>query len=244
MCRERYDRRMKEKGKKKRSALRDINVTGGYIKDAPGSVLFAMGDTKVICVATVEDSVPPFLRGSGKGWITAEYGMMPRCSPRRIPREAMTGKVKGRTREIQRLIGRSLRAVVDLEALGEKTIVIDCDVLQADGGTRTASINGAYIALAGALRASRLEKALKGMVAAVSVGIVGGRIVLDLDYQADSSAQVDMNVVMNERGEYIEVQGTAEGEPFSGEQLDLMLKTAASGIRKILRIQKKEIARG
>ncbi len=225
---------------KKRNELRPLKATLNYIKGAPGSVLFEMGDTRVICVATVENNVPPFLRGSGKGWITAEYGMLPRSSPSRIPRESVRGRVKGRTHEIQRLIGRSLRAAVDLEKLGERTIIIDCDVLEADGGTRTASINGGYIVMADALRRLELDKvALKGHVAAVSVGIVDGRVILDFDYELDSMADVDMNVVMNDKGQYIEIQGTAEGDVFSDEQLEKMLALARAGIKRVIRYQKK-----
>ena len=225
---------------KKRNELRPLKATLNYIKGAPGSVLFEMGDTRVICVATVENNVPPFLRGSGKGWITAEYGMLPRSSPSRIPRESVRGRVKGRTHEIQRLIGRSLRAAVDLEKLGERTIIIDCDVLEADGGTRTASINGGYIVMADALRRLELDKvALKGHVAAVSVGIVNGRVILDFDYELDSMADVDMNVVMNDKGQYIEIQGTAEGDVFSDEQLEKMLALARTGIKRVIRYQKK-----
>ena len=225
---------------KKRNELRPLKATLNYIKGAPGSVLFEMGDTRVICVATVENNVPPFLRGSGKGWITAEYGMLPRSSPSRIPRESVRGRVKGRTHEIQRLIGRSLRAAVDLEKLGERTIIIDCDVLEADGGTRTASINGGYIVMADALRRLELDKvALKGHVAAVSVGLVDGRVILDFDYELDSMADVDMNVVMNDKGQYIEIQGTAEGDVFSDEQLEKMLALARTGIKRVIRYQKK-----
>jgi ribonuclease PH len=226
--------------KRKRNEMRPIRMNVGYMKGVPGSVLFEMGNTRVLCVATVEDSVPPFLRGSGRGWITAEYGMLPRSSPKRIPRESVKGKIKGRTQEIQRLIGRSLRAAVDLEKTGERTFIIDCDVIEADGGTRTASINGGFIALAAVLRGLGLEKeALKGFVAAISVGMKDGKAILDLDYVLDSSADVDMNVVMNDKGEFIEVQGTAEGNTFSREQLDGMLKSADSGIRKIIKAQKK-----
>ena len=228
-----------KKGKKNRE-LRKIVIKRNYIKGAPGSVLFQMGNTRVICTATVENSVPPFLRGTGRGWVTAEYGMLPRSSPQRIPRESVRGKVKGRTQEIQRLIGRSLRAAVDLDALGERQIIVDCDVLEADGGTRTAAINGAFMALADALRRLRLHReALKSFVAAVSVGIVGGRLVLDLDYENDSTADVDMNVVMNSEGKYIEVQGTAEGAVFDRDELDAMLKTARAGIGRIIKLQKK-----
>ncbi len=226
--------------KRRRNELRPVRITSDYIRSAPGSILFEMGGTKVICTATIEDSVPPFMRGSGRGWITAEYGMLPRSSPQRIARESAKGRVKGRTHEIQRLIGRSLRTAVDLGKIGERTIIVDCDVLEADGGTRTASINGGFMAVAGALRRLGLEKeALRGFVAAVSVGIVGGRIVLDLDYALDSTADVDMNVVMNDAGRYIEVQGTAEGETFSEEQLDSMLSVARTGIRRLIRMQKK-----
>jgi ribonuclease PH len=223
--------------------IRTIDVTLGVQKHAEGSVLFAMGDTRVVCAATVEDRVPPFLRGAGKGWVTAEYSMLPRATDTRVAREGRTGNVGGRTHEIQRLIGRSLRAVVNFEALGERTVTVDCDVLQADGGTRTASINGAWIALWQACR--RLVE--KGMVprnpvidhvVAVSVGVVGGRILADLDYSEDSSADVDMNVVMTGDGRLIEVQGTAEREPFPRERLDAMLSAAAFAGRRILKAQR------
>ena len=225
--------------KRKSTQLRKITIKRGYITSAPGSVLFSMGDTRVVCTATIEDGVPHFLRGKGKGWITAEYGMLPRSSPQRIQRDAARGRVNGRTQEIQRLIGRSLRSVVDMEALGERTVTVDCDVLEADGGTRTASINGGFMALAGALRAQKLDGALKGIVAAVSVGISKGRVVLDLDYEADSTADVDMNVVMDDSGRFIEIQGTAEKEAFDRAQLDRMLAAASSGIRAIMETQKK-----
>ncbi|MBN2070847.1 MAG: ribonuclease PH [Candidatus Krumholzibacteriota bacterium] len=226
--------------KRKSNELRELKATVNYIGGAYGSVLIEMGRTRVICVATVENSVPSFLRGTGKGWITAEYGMLPRSSPERIQRESAKGKMKGRTHEIQRLIGRSIRAVIDLESLGERTIIVDCDVIEADGGTRTASINGGFIAVARALEKLQLEKkVIKGHVAAVSVGMKGGKVKLDLDYKLDSTADVDMNVVMNDKGEYIEVQGTAEGEAFSEEELQKMLVSAKAGIRKIVRFQKK-----
>jgi len=233
---------MAVKTRRRNTELRKISVTRNYIKGAPGSVLFGMGDTRVVCTATIEEGVPPFLRGKGRGWITAEYGMLPRSGRQRIPRESARGRVNGRTQEIQRLIGRSLRSVVDMEALGERTITVDCDVLEADGGTRTASINGGFMALAGALRAQKLDRAaLKGVVAAVSVGLVGGRVVLDLDYESDSSADVDMNVVMDGGGRFIEIQGTAEKEAFDKKQLDRMLAVAASGIKRIIEVQKKGV---
>jgi len=198
-----------------------------------------MGRTRVLCTATIEDSVPSFLKGSGRGWITAEYGMLPRSSPQRIARESVKGRVKGRTQEIQRLIGRSIRAGVDLEKIGERTITVDCDVLEADGGTRTASINGGFMAVASALRRLGLaSEALDSFVAAVSVGIVGGRTALDLDYVEDSSAEVDMNIVMNGRGELIEIQGTAEDGTFTEEDLGRMLKSARRGISRIIKEQK------
>jgi len=203
-----------------------------------------MGNTRVVCAASVEDRVPPFLRGQGKGWVTAEYSMLPRATDTRVAREARTGKVQGRTHEIQRLVGRALRAVVDFEALGERTITIDCDVLQADGGTRTASINGAWIALWQACRGlaaagSVARNPVLDHVVAVSVGILGGRVLADLDYSEDSAADVDMNVVMTGNGRLIEVQGTAEREPFSRAQLDAMLAVAASAGRKILSAQRR-----
>ncbi len=231
---------MATKIKRKSTQLREITIKRGYIKSAPGSVLFSMGNTRVVCTATIEDGVPHFLRGKGKGWITAEYGMLPRSSPQRIQRDSARGRVNGRTQEIQRLIGRSLRSVVDMEARGERTITVDCDVLEADGGTRTASINGGFMALAGALRAQKLDRVvLKGVVAAVSVGISNGRVVLDLDYESDSTADVDMNVVMDDSGRFIEIQGTAEKEAFDRGQLDRMLAAASAGIRTIMATQKK-----
>jgi len=200
---------------------------------AEGSCLVEMGQTRVICTATIEDSVPRWMKGKGRGWVTAEYAMMPRSSPQRIPREVNRGRVSGRTQEIQRLIGRSLRAVTDLEGLGERSVLVDCDVLQADGGTRTASITGAYVAVHLALGGS----ALTDSVAAVSVGIVGGRVCLDLDYSEDSGAEVDMNVVMTGAGELVEVQGTAEGRTFGRALLDEMLDSATAGIRELIERQ-------
>ena len=230
-------------GGRKAGDLRKIRVTTGLQKHAEGSVLYELGETKVVCAASVEDRVPPFLRGTGKGWVTAEYAMLPRATNTRTQREGRAGKVQGRTQEIQRLIGRSLRAVVDLVALGERTITIDCDVLQADGGTRTASINGAWIALWQAC--SRLVdrgvipgNPVREPVAAVSVGLFGGRTLVDLDYAEDSNAQVDMNIVMTGSGNLIEIQGTAEGAPFTREQLDRMLKAAVRAGKRILQIQK------
>jgi ribonuclease PH len=230
-------------GGRKAGDLRKIRVTEGYQKHPEGSVLFELGETKVVCAASVEERVPPFLRGTGKGWVTAEYSMLPRATTTRTQREGRTGRVQGRTQEIQRLIGRSLRAVLDLGPLGERTITVDCDILQADGGTRIASINGAWIALWQAC--SRLtgsgvipKNPIREPVAAVSVGILGDRILVDLDYAEDSNANVDMNVVMTGSGNLIEVQGTAEGEPFTKDQLDRMLEAAVRAGKRIIRIQK------
>jgi len=223
--------------------LRPVKITRNYTKHAEGSVLVEFGDTRVICTASVEGHVPRWLKGSGKGWVTAEYGMLPRSTGERMGREAAKGRQGGRTMEIQRLIARSLRAVVDLEALGENLITLDCDVIQADGGTRTASITGAYVAMADAvanLRAKDLiqRDPLHGQVASVSVGIYEGVPVLDLDYAEDSSAETDMNVVMNSAGAFIEVQGTAEGHAFRREELDAMLNLAASGIQELFQAQR------
>ncbi|WP_291970647.1 ribonuclease PH [Candidatus Symbiopectobacterium sp.] len=223
--------------------VRPITLTRGYTKHAEGSVLVAFGDTKVLCNATVEEGVPRFLKGQGKGWVTAEYGMLPRATHSRNAREAAKGKQGGRTLEIQRLIARSLRAAVDLEKLGEYTITLDCDVLQADGGTRTASITGACVALADAFnrmvaKGQLKASPLKGMVAAVSVGIVAGEAVCDLEYVEDSAAETDMNVVMTEDGRMIELQGTAEGEPFSHEELLALLALARGGTDTIVEAQK------
>lgn len=219
--------------------LRPIRITRKFTRHAEGSVLVEFGDTRVLCTASVEETVPFFLRNSGGGWVTAEYGMLPRATHTRSRREASTGKQGGRTLEIQRLIGRALRAVVDLKALGERTITLDCDVLQADGGTRTASITGGYVALVDAVdslirRRVLRESPIHGQVAAVSVGIWGGIPVLDLDYGEDSDAETDMNVVMNNGGGFIEVQGTAEGHAFRRNELDEMLNLAAGGIGQLL----------
>lgn len=237
---------MRTDGRKERQ-LRPIVITPGYIKPADGSVLIEVGDTRVICTAKLEDRVPPFLRNSGKGWITAEYGMLPSSSQVRISREAARGKIGGRTHEIQRLIGRSLRAIAGLEVLGEKTVWIDCDVIQADGGTRTASITGAYVALVEASRRWIKQGAIqrnpiKDSVAAVSVGIVKGKALLDLTYEEDSQAEVDMNFVMTGSGKFVEVQGTAESAPFTKKGLERMAEIAQQGIRELLKVQKKVLA--
>jgi ribonuclease PH len=218
--------------------LRPLHFERRYTRHAEGSVLVGFGDTRVLCTASVEEGVPGFLRGAGQGWVTAEYGMLPRATHTRSQREAARGKQSGRTQEIQRLIGRSLRAVVDLKALGERTVTIDCDVLQADGGTRTASITGGYVALADAVDSLLRRRAihsspLHGQVAAVSVGIYRGIPVLDLDYAEDSNAETDMNVVMNSGGGFIEVQGTAEGHAFRRHELDQLLDLAAQGIGRL-----------
>jgi ribonuclease PH len=222
--------------------LRRVSFTRRFAKHAEGSVLVGFGDTQVLCTASVEETIPQFLRGKGQGWVTAEYGMLPRSTHTRSAREAARGKQSGRTQEIQRLIGRSLRAVTDLKGLGERTITIDCDVLQADGGTRTASITGGYLALADAcetLVKKRLIAAspLHGQIAAISVGIVDGLPVLDLDYAEDSQAETDMNVVMNNGGAFVEIQGTAEGHAFRRHELDAMLNLAASGIGELFALQ-------
>jgi ribonuclease PH len=222
--------------------MRPVIFTRRFTKHAEGSVLAQFGDTHVLCTASVEDTIPSFLRGKGQGWVTAEYGMLPRSTHTRSQREAAKGKQSGRTQEIQRLIGRSLRAVTDLKALGERTVTIDCDVLQADGGTRTAAITGGYIALADACdklvaRRTIAASPLHGQIAAISVGIVRGIPVLDLDYQEDSNAETDMNVVMNNGGGFVEVQGTAEGHAFRRHELDALLNLAASGIGRLFALQ-------
>jgi len=232
---------------RKPDELREIRITREFTCHAEGSVLIEFGRTRVICTATIETSVPSFLKGQGKGWITAEYGMLPRSTNQRMRREA-TSKQGGRTMEIQRLIGRSLRAVVDTRELGEHTITIDCDVIQADGGTRTASITGGYVALVEALRYAQRQKMIKtdplrGMIASVSVGICKGQPVLDLDYQEDVDAETDMNVVMNDAGQFIEIQGTAEGHPFSQDELNSMLTLAKSGISRLFEFQKDALNR-
>ena len=225
------------------NALRPLRIRRRYTRHAEGSVLIEAGDTHVLCTASVEEGVPGFLRGKDQGWLTAEYGMLPRSTHTRMRREAAEGKQSGRTQEIQRLIGRSLRAVVDLAALGERTVRIDCDVLQADGGTRCASITGACVAVADAIAWCKARDLVKGrvlrdMVAAVSVGIVDGRAVLDLDYAEDSSCDTDMNVVMTGRSGFVEVQGTAEGAPFSHAQMTALVALAQRGIRRLVAAQK------
>jgi ribonuclease PH len=223
--------------------LRPVKITPDFIPTAEGSVLIEAGQTRVIATATVDDGVPSFLKGSGKGWVTSEYGMLPRATEQRTPREASRGKQSGRTQEIQRLIGRSLRAVTDLKGLGERTVWVDCDVIQADGGTRTASITGAFVALALSLErmvASGILRTvpLKDSVAAISAGIVNDELLLDLDYEEDSQAQVDMNVVMTGSGHFVEVQATAEGRPYTNEELNELLELAAAGIVKLTKLQR------
>ncbi|HKS93304.1 MAG TPA: ribonuclease PH [Gammaproteobacteria bacterium] len=227
--------------------LRPVTLTRHYTRHAEGSVLACFGDTRVLCTASVEERVPVFLKGAGKGWVTAEYGMLPRATHTRSEREAARGKQGGRTLEIQRLIGRTLRAVVDLEALGERTITLDCDVLQADGGTRTAAITGSYVALVDAARAMLKQHTIRkdpmhGAVAAVSVGIVGGEPRVDLDYQEDAHAETDMNVVMNDAGAFVEIQGTAEGHAFRREELDRLLALAGDAIRELIALQRATLA--
>jgi len=240
---------MKRPSDRANDQLRDINITRNYTKHAEGSVLVEFGDTKVLCTASVEKSVPRFLKGEGKGWITAEYGMLPRSTGSRMNREAARGKQSGRTMEIQRLIGRSLRAAVDLKKLGENTVTIDCDVIQADGGTRTASITGACVAMVDAfsfMEGKKLIKnnPLKGLVASVSVGIYEGVPVLDLDYIEDSNAETDMNVVMTQSGGFIEIQGTAEGETFSRDESSALLDLAEKGIGDLVALQKQALGLG
>ena len=221
--------------------LRPVKIVADYLKFAEGSVLIRVGETRVICAVTIEDRVPGWLRGKGGGWVTAEYSMLPRAGAERSQREASAGRIGGRTHEIQRLIGRALRGVVDLSRLGERTITLDCDVIQADGGTRTASITGAYVALARALNKFGMGHLLTGQVAAVSVGLAGGQVLLDLDYAEDSSADVDFIVVMTSEERFVEVQGTAEHQAFDRTQMNQMIDLAAAGIRQLFEIQRKAI---
>lgn len=228
------------------TGMRTINITPGYIEYAEGSCLFEAGKTRVLCAASIEDGVPPFLRGKGTGWITSEYSMLPRSCQKRVPRESTRGKTGGRTHEIQRLIGRSLRSVVNMDVIGERTIWIDCDVLQADGGTRCASINGSFVALCLALDVLKKQKVfnelpIHNFVSAISVGIVKGAVCLDLNYDEDSTAEVDMNIVMTDEGEFIEIQGTAERDPFSRDKMDEMLVLARKGIDLITEKQKETL---
>ena len=223
--------------------MRPVKMTPNYLKYAEGSVLIEAGDTRVICAASVEEKVPPFLKGTGTGWVTAEYGLLPRSTGTRNMREAARGRVSGRTSEIQRLVGRALRAAVDFEALGERTVWIDCDVIQADGGTRTASITGAFVAMCLAMRGLKEQGLIERMpvrdyVAATSVGIVDDEAILDLEYSEDSRAEVDMNVVMTGKGEFVEIQGTAEGKPFTRPQMDQLVDLAAGGIKELIAMQK------
>jgi len=225
---------------------RPVKITRNYLKHAEGSVLIEMGDTKVICTATIEERVPPFVKGTGKGWITSEYGMLPRSTEVRKPRESVRGKVDGRTMEIQRLIGRALRSIVDLQKLGEMTVYIDCDVIQADGGTRTASITGAFVALVDALNKLVVQEKLKaiplnGYIAAVSVGIKDGEAILDLNYAEDSTCQVDMNLVMTDKGEFIEIQGTGEERPFTRTQMQELMALGEKGIMDLIEAQKQSL---
>lgn len=231
---------------REREQLRPVKITRNYLKHAEGSVLIEMGDTKVICTASVEEKVPPFLKGLGKGWITGEYGMLPRSTEVRKIRDSTRGKIDGRTMEIQRLIGRALRSVVNLEELGENTIFIDCDVIQADGGTRTASITGSFVALVDAINKMMAEGKIKKMpiqnyVAAVSVGIKDGEIILDLNYAEDSTCQVDMNIVMTEKGDLVEIQGTGEEKPFTRQEMEEMIRIGEKGVMELIDIQKESL---
>lgn len=234
-------------GGRKDDEMRPVTITRGYLKYAEGSALIEVGETRVLCAASVEERVPQFLKDSGQGWITAEYGLLPRSTTTRTPREVAAGRVSGRTSEIQRLVGRSLRGVTDLRRLGERTIVIDCDVIQADGGTRAAAVTAGFVALADSVAlltdlGKIKETPLLDSVAAVSVGTVEGRVLLDLCYAEDAIAEVDMNVVMTGAGRFVEVQGTAEESPFSKEQLDTMLAVAARGVRQLVRLQQRLLA--
>jgi ribonuclease PH len=233
-------------GGRANSELRKITITRNYIKYAEGSVLIEVGDTKVICTASIEEKVPPFLKDTGRGWVTSEYSMLPRSSQTRIVRESSRGRIGGRTHEIQRLIGRSIRAVVDLSRLGERTIWVDCDVIQADGGTRTASVTGGFVAVVDALSALKRQGKIKELlvkdyIAAVSAGIVDGEILLDLDYEEDSRAEVDMNFVMTRGGKFVELQGTAESNPFSVEQLEVLTSLSRNGINALIEKQKEAL---
>jgi len=234
---------MKRDGDREWNRLRDFRITRDYLHFSDGSVLVEMGHTRVICAATIEDRVPPFLKNSGRGWLTAEYAMLPSSTQKRSPRESTTGKIGGRTHEIQRLIGRSLRAVTDLTAFGERTITMDCDVIQADGGTRTAAITGGFVALIDLFRRLKERAVISSIpvadyVSAVSVGVVDGRLLLDLDYAEDSAAEVDMNFVMTGTGLFIEVQGTAEAKPFDRDRLTAMTELASTGIAELTRRQR------
>lgn len=229
--------------------IREITITRRYTKHAEGSVLIEFGETRVLCNATVEERVPPFLKGSGRGWVTAEYGMLPRSTNSRMQREAVKGKQGGRTLEIQRLIGRSLRACIDLSAIGERSITIDCDVIQADGGTRTASITGGCVALLDAVSHMLQQKMINKdpvlrLVASVSVGVFNGEVILDLDYAEDSKAETDMNFVMDDQGRFIEIQGTAETEPFSRDEMGAMTDLAQNGISQLIEMQRKALGLG
>jgi len=234
---------MKRDGDREWNRLRDFRITRDFLHFSDGSVLVEMGHTRVICAATIEDRVPPFLKNSGRGWLTAEYAMLPSSTQKRSPRESTTGKIGGRTHEIQRLIGRSLRAVTDLTAFGERTITMDCDVIQADGGTRTAAITGGFVALIALFRRLKERGVISSIpvadyVSAVSVGVVDGRLLLDLDYAEDSAAEVDMNFVMTGTGLFIEVQGTAEAKPFDRDRLTAMTELASTGIAELTRRQR------
>ncbi len=234
---------MERKDGRKNDQLRPVRISRGVMKHAEGSALIEMGDTRVICAASIEEGVPPHLEGTATGWVTAEYSMLPRATERRSRRVQNQGRVGGRSQEIQRIIGRVLRACIDLEALGERTIIVDCDVLQADGGTRTASITGGFVALYDAVTyllesGIILENPVRSFVAAVSVGIVDGELLLDLDYSEDSRAEVDMNVAVNAEGAIVEIQGTAEKKPFSVDELNLLVGLARSGIMELIRLQK------
>lgn len=246
---------MKRLDGRKKNEIRQVRITRNYTKHAEGSVLVEFGDTKVICTASIDEKVPPFLKGSGEGWITCEYGMLPRSTQTRKPRESSKGKVDGRTAEIQRLIGRALRSVVDLKMLGERTIWIDCDVIQADGGTRTASVTGAFVALVDAINKVGTSSAccdgsegsswpcypIRSFVAAISVGVVEDEIMLDLCYEEDSRAKVDMNVIMTDGGKFVEIQGTGEESPFSKEEMESMLLIAEAGVMELIRVQKESL---